>query len=182
MQKNKIATSDQYLNYNYIRKECSNQIIDRLKDIKYNFPIVCDIGCHGGEIKESIAGKKGVMTIYECDKADKMLELTRKNHIDNSILLNLFIIVKDYQVLIDEELLPFKDESFDLVTSCLSLHWTNNLDLALREIRRVLKPDGYFSGCVFGGESLKELKYSFINIENVSFYQNLKLEEELVQE
>jgi len=39
------------------------------------------------------------------------------------------------------EILPFKDESFDIVTSQAALHHLN-ADLALAEIKRVLKPDG----------------------------------------
>jgi SAM-dependent methyltransferase len=39
------------------------------------------------------------------------------------------------------EILPFKDESFDIVTSQAALHHLN-ADLGLAEIKRVLKPDG----------------------------------------
>lgn len=95
-----------------------------------------------------------------------MLKLTKKTEVEGSIKhYFIIILVQSHQLVVDEELLPFKDESFNLVTSCLSLHWTNNLDLALKEIRRVLKPDGYFSGCVFGGESLKEIKECFFLAE-----------------
>jgi SAM-dependent methyltransferase len=61
-------------------------------------------------------------------------------------------------VVADEEALPFADESFDLVTSVLSLHAVNDLPGALVQIRRVLKPDGLFMGALFGGETLKELR------------------------
>jgi len=39
-----------------------------------------------------------------------------------------------HTVVLDEEALPFRDASFDLVTSCLSLHWVNDLPEALREV------------------------------------------------
>lgn len=67
--KNKIALSNSYFDYNYIREQCAIDMIDRLSDIKYKFPLLCDIGCGGGEIKKAIAGKQGVTTIFECDKA-----------------------------------------------------------------------------------------------------------------
>jgi NADH dehydrogenase [ubiquinone] 1 alpha subcomplex assembly factor 5 len=55
----------------------------------------------------------------------------------------------------DEELLPFKEESLDLVISSLGLHWVNDLPGAMIQARRALKPDGLFLAAMFGGETLK---------------------------
>lgn len=64
-------------------------------------------------------------------------------------------------VVADEEALPFAPESFDLVTSVLSLHAVNDLPGALVQIRRVLRPDGLFLAALFGGETLQELRAAF---------------------
>ncbi len=66
---------------------------------------------------------------------------------------------------IDEELLEFPDGSFDLVISNLRLHWVNDLPGSLVQIRRVLKPDGFFLGVMFGGETLSELRHSLLQAE-----------------
>jgi len=58
----------------------------------------------------------------------------------------------------DEEALPFSDQSFDLITSALSLQHVNDLPGALVQIRRCLRPDGLFLGCFMGGQSLNELR------------------------
>jgi SAM-dependent methyltransferase len=58
----------------------------------------------------------------------------------------------------DEEALPFAAERFDLAVSALSLQTVNDLPGALVQIRRVLKPDGLFLGCLFGGQTLSELR------------------------
>ncbi|XP_036397041.1 arginine-hydroxylase NDUFAF5, mitochondrial isoform X2 [Megalops cyprinoides] len=63
-------------------------------------------------------------------------------------------------ILADEEFLPFKENTFDLVVSSLSLHWINDLPGALRQIHQVLKPDGVFIGAMVGGETLYELRCS----------------------
>ena len=42
--------------------------------------------------------------------------------------------------------LPFADSSVDLVTSCLALHWVNDLPGLFKEVNRILKPDGVFIG------------------------------------
>ena len=65
----------------------------------------------------------------------------------------------------DQEALPFAEGSFDLVTSVLSLHATNDLPGALVQIKRVLKPDGVFIGALFGGQTLQELRIAFAAAE-----------------
>jgi SAM-dependent methyltransferase len=64
-------------------------------------------------------------------------------------------------ILGDEERLPFGGESFDLAVSLLSLQAVNDLPGALIQIRRALKPDGLFMGCLLGGSTLTELREAF---------------------
>jgi len=68
-------------------------------------------------------------------------------------------------VIADEELLPFAENSFDVVTSLLSLHAINDLPGVLAQIRRVLRPDGVFIAALFGGETLQELRLAFTAAE-----------------
>jgi SAM-dependent methyltransferase len=65
----------------------------------------------------------------------------------------------------DEECLPFADHSFDLVLSCLALHRVNDLPGILVQIRRVLRPDGLFLGCFFGGGTLGEMRAAWTEAE-----------------
>jgi SAM-dependent methyltransferase len=58
----------------------------------------------------------------------------------------------------DEENLPLAPERFDLAVSALSLQNLNDLPGALVQLRRVLKPDGLFLGCLLGGQTLQELR------------------------
>ena len=66
----------------------------------------------------------------------------------------------------DEEALPFAGERFDLVVSLLALHAANDLPGALIQIRRALKPDGLFIGCLLGGDTLTELRQAFAQAES----------------
>jgi SAM-dependent methyltransferase len=66
----------------------------------------------------------------------------------------------------DEERLPFAGEHFDLAVSLLALQAVNDLPGALLQIRRVLKPDGLFVGCLLGGATLTELRQSFMAAES----------------
>ncbi len=53
----------------------------------------------------------------------------------------------------DAESLPYEDETFDLVCGHAVLHHIPDLDLAMREVLRVLKPGGRF---VFAGEPTRD--------------------------
>ena len=65
----------------------------------------------------------------------------------------------------DEEALPFAPGCFDLVLSCLSLHWVNDLPGTLVQIRRSLKPDGLLLAALLGGETLYELRAAWMEAE-----------------
>jgi SAM-dependent methyltransferase len=65
----------------------------------------------------------------------------------------------------DEEALPFADGHFDLAVSLLALHAVNDLPGALVQIRRTLKADGLFVGCLLGGATLTELRQAFTQAE-----------------
>ncbi|XP_077575535.1 arginine-hydroxylase NDUFAF5, mitochondrial isoform X2 [Stigmatopora nigra] len=68
--------------------------------------------------------------------------------------------MKCHVLVADEEFLPLQENTFDLVLSSMSLHWTNDLPAALRQIHHVLKPDGVFIGAMAGGDTLYELRCS----------------------
>ena len=42
--------------------------------------------------------------------------------------------VPTHRLVADEEFLPLASNTFDLATSCLSLHWVNDLPAALKEV------------------------------------------------
>lgn len=63
------------------------------------------------------------------------------------------IIRAEHDLTLDEEHLPFADNSLDAVISLLTLHWVNDLPGTLTQIRRMLKPDGLFLAILPGGET-----------------------------
>jgi len=68
-------------------------------------------------------------------------------------------------VVADEEALPFRDASLDLVVSALALQFVNDLPGTLIQIRRALRPDGLFLAAMIGGDSLAELRAVFAEAE-----------------
>jgi SAM-dependent methyltransferase len=65
----------------------------------------------------------------------------------------------------DEELLPVKKSSLDLIISFFNHHFSNDLPGILSQINQSLKPNGLFMGCLFAGDTLKELRFCFAKAE-----------------
>lgn len=65
----------------------------------------------------------------------------------------------------DLERLPLAPACLDLAASLLALHGVNDLPGALIQIRRALRPDGLFIGCLLGGRTLNELRQVLLEAE-----------------
>jgi malonyl-CoA O-methyltransferase len=70
------------------------------------------------------------------------------------------------RVCADVRRLPFADASVDVAVSNLMLQWCDDLDLAFAEIRRVLKPDGFFCFTTFGPDTLRELRQAWAAVDD----------------
>lgn len=135
--------------YDFLLCEITRMLGDRLSDIRRNFPLVLDVGCHTGQIANLLEDSVKIETILQCDLSEQMVRQT-----------------DGLRITADEEFLPIGNGLLDLVISCLSLHWVNDLPGVLIQIRRALREDGLFLGALFGGETLKELRQSLIAAES----------------
>lgn len=68
-------------------------------------------------------------------------------------------------VVCDDDVVPFANESFDLMISALNLQFIDDLPGTLIQIRRALRSDGLFMGVIAGGGTLQELRQSFLAAE-----------------
>jgi SAM-dependent methyltransferase len=68
--------------------------------------------------------------------------------------------------LADPEALPLPAQGFDLAVSLLALQHVNDLPGTLAQVRRALRPDGLFIGCLLGGRTLTELRQAFGEAES----------------
>jgi ubiquinone/menaquinone biosynthesis C-methylase UbiE len=78
-----------------------------------------------------------VGTVVLTDPVDAMLDASRRVFADAGRTNAEFLKAA-------AESLPFERQSFDIVTSRLAAHHFDDLDAALKEIHRVLKPSGVF--------------------------------------
>lgn len=65
----------------------------------------------------------------------------------------------------DDEILDLQTGSQDLVIHALSMHWAEDPVGQLAQARHALRADGLFMGCLFGGETLCELRTALAHAE-----------------
>ncbi|KAG4393006.1 hypothetical protein AAZX31_04G237200 [Glycine max] len=131
----------------------AQNLLDRLQDCKKTFPTALCLGGSLQPITRSLSAPPapgGVEKLIVMDASYDMLQACKNAH-HNATVETHFLVA-------DEEFLPIKESSVDLVVSCLGLHWTNDLPGAMIQSRLALKPDGLFLAAILGGETLKELR------------------------
>jgi NADH dehydrogenase [ubiquinone] 1 alpha subcomplex assembly factor 5 len=151
LRKRRDRAAPHFAAHDFLVREAAERLADRLDDVTRRFPVALDLGCHTGEMADTLGQRGGIETLFQCDLSPAMAAGAARNGRPT--------------VAADEEWLPFADDSFDLVLSCLSLHWVNDLPGTLVQIRRVLKPDGMFLAALLGGDTLIELRQSLADAE-----------------
>ncbi|KAK4404698.1 putative methyltransferase, mitochondrial [Sesamum angolense] len=131
----------------------AENLLDRLEDCKKTFPTALCMGGSLEAIRRLLHGRGGIEKLIMMDTSHDMVKLCEQaeQSLPNKNVETSFIVA-------DEEFLPVKESSLDLVISCLGLHWTNDLPGAMIQSRLALKPDGLFLAAILGGETLRELR------------------------
>ncbi|MDQ2859752.1 MAG: methyltransferase domain-containing protein [Pseudomonadota bacterium] len=135
----------------FLKRAAAEDLASRLAAVNRSFAIAVDLGARdGGFARASASGKASgkVDFLAQADLSAAMLA---------GRLGARFVA--------DEERLPLKEASVDLIVSALALHWANDLVGTLIQIRRALKPDGLFLGSLLGGATLTELRQALLEAE-----------------
>lgn len=104
---------------------------------------VLEVGCGTGVMAEQINALPGV-TLVATDFSPRFVELTAARGVDARQA--------------DICYLPFDDASFDVVYAGWMLYHVRDLDRALNEVRRVLRPGGTFVAVTNGNDHLADLR------------------------
>ncbi|KAI3444265.1 hypothetical protein Pfo_000930 [Paulownia fortunei] len=131
----------------------AENLLDRLEDCKKTFPTALCMGGSLEAIRRLLHGHGGIEKLIMMDTSYDMVKLCKHTE-QNSPNKN----VETSFIVADEEFLPVKESSLDLVISGLGLHWTNDLPGAMIQSRLALKADGLFLAAILGGETLRELR------------------------
>ncbi|KAJ2943353.1 hypothetical protein O0L34_g12161 [Tuta absoluta] len=148
LQRERAAQKDDYHLSEYIKEEVGWRTADRIFDIKRTFKHAVELGACRGYVSRHLL-PDSVEKVTLCD--------TSPTHLEKAIVGEGLQVDKR---VMDEENIDFPDNSVDLVVSALTLHWVNDLPGVFDKVMQILKPDGVFMACVFGGDTLMELRQS----------------------
>ncbi|KAK1322800.1 putative methyltransferase [Acorus calamus] len=131
----------------------AENLLDRLEDCKKTFPVSLCLGGSLGAVRRLLRGRGSIQKLIMMDMSHDMIKSCKnaEKEMPNNDMETFFMVG-------DEEFLPIRESSLDLIISCLGLHWTNDLPGAMIQSRLSLKPDGLFLAAILGGETLKELR------------------------
>ncbi len=132
----------------FLHHEAADRVIERLGDVRRQFPAALDLGARDGRLAAALARRPGTGQVVAAEPS-----------------LAFLARAPGLRVAADPELLPFRPASFDLAVSALALHWVGDLPGALVQLRRTLKPDGLFLAAFFGGRTLVELRTVLLEAE-----------------
>ena len=154
LHRNRVAANG--YKHDFLFRHQADLLMERLDDFTRSFHYILEIGCRGGYLSKMLRRKYPQQRLTLIDSANTMLQsaLTLLSPDD-------FLRGK----VVSDETIPFQPHYFDLVISNLYLHWVNDLPGYLAQIRRCLQPDGLFLGCLFGGETLRELRQVLMEAE-----------------
>jgi len=122
----------------------AEELAERLDAVLRDFAVAVDLGTPTDALRRALAGKKSIGML---------------------VAANALPDRDGLGVAADEEALPFRDVSLDLVVSALALQFVNDLPGTLIQIRRGLKPDGLLLAAMLGGDTLTELREAFAAAE-----------------
>ncbi|XP_059661621.1 putative methyltransferase At1g22800, mitochondrial isoform X2 [Cornus florida] len=131
----------------------AENLLDRLEDCKKTFPTALCLGGSLEAVRRLLRGRGAIEKLIMMDTSYDMVKMCKETEQDVSSKS-----IETSFVVGDEEFLPLKESSVDLVISCLGLHWTNDLPGAMIQSRLALKSDGLFLAAILGGETLRELR------------------------
>jgi SAM-dependent methyltransferase len=125
----------------FLLRRAAGDLADRLLLVKREFPVAVDLGTPGPHAALVLAGDRRIGFVL---RAAPTASAAGEGAYP--------------RIVADDERSTLADASCDLIVSLLALQGVNDLPGALIQIRRALRPDGLFLGCMMGGESLNELR------------------------
>jgi SAM-dependent methyltransferase len=152
LRKRRARAARDWAAHDFLKREAVARVAERIDEIRRDFPLALDLGGHQGEMAQALRAHPRVGHIVTADLSEAMARRAPRP-----------------ACVCDEELLPFAPESFDLVTSVLSLHHVNDLPGVLIQLRQALKADGALIAVLYGANSLRELRSSLIHAAALGF-------------
>ena len=132
-----------------LQARVADELLSRLEPFNFTPGVILDLGAGTGRMTGELKRRYRRSLVVALDLAPGMLREARRHQ---------HFFRRFERVCADAMRLPFADASVDVVVSSLMLQWCDPPDSAFAEIRRVLKPEGFFAFSTFGPDTLRELR------------------------
>ncbi len=140
-----------------LQQEVCQRLLEKLDIVRLSPKIILDAGTGTGSAIPGLYKRFTRAHIIAMDISGQMLlKSAQRGH----------LFRKPSLLCADIESLPLAANSIELIFSSLSLQWCNNLNAAIQEAWRVLKPGGLFVFTTFGPDTLKELRASWQTVDD----------------
>lgn len=120
------------------------ELLDRLSYVSLVPATVLDVGCRTAGGARALADRYPHAAVVAVDPSVGMLHQAKG--------------LRFARVCAETAKLPLPDASLDLLVSNLALPWCDDLDAALCEFRRVIRPNGLVHFTTLGPDTLRELR------------------------
>jgi malonyl-CoA O-methyltransferase len=132
-----------------LQSRVADELMSRLEPFEFRPEAILDLGAGTGRATEQLKRRYRRSLVIALDLAPGMLHQAARHQ---------RFFRRFERVCADAARLPLESASVDIIFSNLMLQWCDPLDDVFSEIRRVLKPRGFFAFTTFGPDTLKELR------------------------
>lgn len=142
-----------------LQARVSTELLERLAPFGFAPRALLDLGAGTGRVTRQLKQRYRGALVIALDLSPGMLRVAARHQRPWR---------RFARVCGDALRLPLASASLDLVFSNLMLQWCEPLDAALAEVRRVLKPEGFFAFSTFGSDTLHELRSAWSAVDAYS--------------
>jgi malonyl-CoA O-methyltransferase len=142
-----------------LQSRVAAELLSRLEPFDFSPKTLLDLGAGTGRIAAQLKRRYRRARVIALDLAPGMLREAARHQ---------RAFRRFERVCADAARLPLPSASIDIVFSNLMLQWCDPLEQVFDEVRRVLKPEGFFIFSTFGPDTLKELRIAWADADSHS--------------
>lgn len=140
-----------------LQSRVAEELLSRLEPFDFSPRALLDLGAGTGRVSAALKRRYRRSRVIALDLAPGMLREAARHQ---------RVFRRFERVCADAARLPLRSASIDIVFSNLMLQWCDPLDEVLAEVRRVLKPHGFFAFSTFGPDTLRELRSAWAEADS----------------